>query len=176
LPRGQPKLFLLDEPLSNLDAEPGVTMVHVTHDQVEAMRLADHIVVLRAGRVELVGSPQELYDQPSNTFVAGVIGSPRMNFLEVEIVDTASGPALTHPALPEPLRFDGRRWSGRAISPGQTATLGLACVMLLLTHASSDMRARKSRSRGRSEPDRAHGRPVGKPRRLDADPRSDAGQ
>jgi multiple sugar transport system ATP-binding protein len=92
----EPKLFLFDEPLSNLDAELRVsmraeirdlharlkaTMVYVTHDQVEAMTMADKIVVLRAGRIEQVGSPLELYNKPQNTFVAGFIGSPRMNFL-----------------------------------------------------------------------------------------------
>lgn len=91
-----PKLFLFDEPLSNLDAalrvatrieiarlhrELGATMIYVTHDQVEAMTLADKIVVLRDGRVEQVGSPMHLYNDPDNTFVAGFIGSPQMNFL-----------------------------------------------------------------------------------------------
>ncbi|MBP0575246.1 ABC transporter ATP-binding protein, partial [Mycobacterium tuberculosis] len=84
-----PKLFLFDEPLSNLDAELrvhmrieiaklhrrlGVTTIYVTHDQVEAMTLADRIVVLRAGVVEQVGSPLDLYDDPDNLFVAGFIG------------------------------------------------------------------------------------------------------
>ena len=92
-----PKLFLFDEPLSNLDAalrvatrieiarlhrELGATMIYVTHDQVEAMTLADRIVVLRAGRVEQTGAPMELYNNPANTFVAGFIGSPQMNFLK----------------------------------------------------------------------------------------------
>jgi ABC-type sugar transport system ATPase subunit len=91
-----PKIFLFDEPLSNLDAELrvsmraelrelhqrlGATMVYVTHDQVEAMTMADRIVVLREGRIEQVGTPQALYERPCNTFVAGFIGSPRMNFL-----------------------------------------------------------------------------------------------
>ena len=94
----EPKLFLFDEPLSNLDAELrvsmraeirdlharlGATMVYVTHDQVEAMTMADKIVVLRAGRIEQVGSPLELYNRPCNQFVAGFIGSPRMNFVPV---------------------------------------------------------------------------------------------
>lgn len=93
----RPKLFLFDEPLSNLDAalrvqtrieiarlhrELGATMIYVTHDQVEAMTLADRIVVLRGGRVEQVGAPMELYNNPANTFVAGFIGSPQMNFLK----------------------------------------------------------------------------------------------
>jgi len=92
-----PKVFLFDEPLSNLDAELrvhmrieiarlhrdlGTTIVYVTHDQVEAMTLADKIVVLRAGLIEQVGAPLELYDNPANTFVAGFIGSPRMNFFD----------------------------------------------------------------------------------------------
>jgi multiple sugar transport system ATP-binding protein len=92
-----PKLFLFDEPLSNLDAalrvntrieiarlhrELSATMIYVTHDQVEAMTLADKIVVLNAGRIEQVGAPMELYNNPANTFVAGFIGSPRMNFLD----------------------------------------------------------------------------------------------
>ena len=92
-----PKLFLFDEPLSNLDAalrvntrieiarlhrELAATMIYVTHDQVEAMTLADRIVVLNAGRIEQVGAPMELYNNPANTFVAGFIGSPQMNFLE----------------------------------------------------------------------------------------------
>ncbi|RDC69815.1 sn-glycerol-3-phosphate ABC transporter ATP-binding protein UgpC [Rhodovulum sp. 12E13] len=92
-----PEVFLFDEPLSNLDAELrvemrveiarlhneiGATMIYVTHDQVEAMTLADKIVVLRAGRIEQVGAPLELYRDPDNRFVAGFIGSPSMNFFE----------------------------------------------------------------------------------------------
>ena len=93
----EPKLFLFDEPLSTLDAALRVntrleiaqlhrrlkaTMVYVTHDQVEAMTLADKIVVLNAGRIEQVGGPMELYNSPANEFVAGFIGSPKMNFIE----------------------------------------------------------------------------------------------
>ena len=106
-----PKLFLFDEPLSNLDAalrvntrieiarlhrELQATMIYVTHDQVEAMTLADRIVVLNAGRVEQVGAPMELYNNPANTFVAGFIGSPQMNFLEAG----ALGPAWQDPRHP----------------------------------------------------------------------------
>ena len=91
-----PEVFLFDEPLSNLDAELrvsmrveiaklhrqlGSTMIYVTHDQTEAMTLADKIVVMRAGKVEQAGTPDELYNDPANLFVAGFIGSPRMNFL-----------------------------------------------------------------------------------------------
>jgi multiple sugar transport system ATP-binding protein len=92
----QPQVFLFDEPLSNLDAKLRVAMrteikslhqrlkttsVYVTHDQIEAMTMADRIVVMNAGRVEQAGSPLELYDDPSNLFVAGFIGSPAMNFV-----------------------------------------------------------------------------------------------
>ena len=92
-----PSVFLFDEPLSNLDAKLrvqmrseirdlqkrlGVTTIYVTHDQIEAMTMADKIVVLRAGKVEQVGTPLELYDRPANTFVATFIGSPAMNLLE----------------------------------------------------------------------------------------------
>jgi len=96
----EPKIFLFDEPLSNLDAELrvqmrveiaklhkdlGNTMIYVTHDQVEAMTMADKIVVLSAGHIEQVGAPLDLYNAPRNRFVAGFIGSPKMNFLEAEV-------------------------------------------------------------------------------------------
>ncbi|QQA41714.1 ABC transporter ATP-binding protein [Pelagovum pacificum] len=95
----KPRAFLFDEPLSNLDAELrvgmrveiarlhrelGNTVIYVTHDQTEAMTLADRIVVLRSGRIEQVGTPRQLYEDPDNSFVAGFIGSPRMNFLRGE--------------------------------------------------------------------------------------------
>ena len=104
----EPKIFLFDEPLSNLDAELrvsmrgeitalhrrlGATMIYVTHDQVEAMTMADKIVVLRAGKIEQIGSPLDLYNRPANRFVAGFIGSPRMNFVPATL-DAA--PAGTH--------------------------------------------------------------------------------
>jgi alpha-glucoside transport system ATP-binding protein len=109
-----PKVFLFDEPLSNLDAAlrvatrieiaklnesmPDTTMIYVTHDQVEAMTLADRIVVLSAGRVEQVGPPLELYERPANLFVARFIGSPAMNIIPAEI--TAAG-AQTTVLLPD---------------------------------------------------------------------------
>ncbi len=100
-----PKVFLFDEPLSNLDAELRVkmrveiaklhgelrnTMIYVTHDQTEAMTLADKIVVLRSGNVEQVGSPLELYLNPANDFVAGFIGSPQMNFINCDVMDVTA--------------------------------------------------------------------------------------
>ncbi|MEM4724363.1 MAG: ABC transporter ATP-binding protein, partial [Candidatus Hadarchaeum sp.] len=99
----QPTVFLLDEPLGNLDAQLRVqvryelkriqrqlhaTMIYVTHDQIEALTLADKIVLLKSGRIEQEGSPEELYERPTNLFVAGFIGSPPMNFLEGEVLSS----------------------------------------------------------------------------------------
>lgn len=113
-----PEVFLFDEPLSNLDAELrvemrveiarlhneiGATMIYVTHDQVEAMTLADKIVVLRAGRIEQAGAPLDLYRNPNNKFVAGFIGSPSMNFLDGKF---ASG-GVDVPALRRTVRQSG---------------------------------------------------------------------
>ena len=124
----EPKVFLFDEPLSNLDAELrvqmrleiaklhqslGVTMIYVTHDQVEAMTLADKIVVLRAGQIEQIGAPLDLYNDPDSLFVAGFIGSPRMNFLEAEVAASANGAVTV--ALPDfggvtvPMQIHGNR-------------------------------------------------------------------
>ena len=105
----EPQLFLFDEPLSNLDAELrvqmrvelarlhkelGVTMIYVTHDQTEAMTLADRIVVLNAGKIEQIGAPLDLYDDPANRFVAGFVGSPRMNFMAGKIAEAEDGAAI----------------------------------------------------------------------------------
>ena len=108
----EPDVFLFDEPLSNLDAalrvatrieigklhqELGATMIYVTHDQVEAMTMADKIVVLNAGRVEQVGSPLDLYHRPRSLFVAGFIGSPGMNVLDVMLAPAEGGTLATLP-------------------------------------------------------------------------------
>ncbi|MEO8882273.1 MAG: sn-glycerol-3-phosphate ABC transporter ATP-binding protein UgpC [Devosia sp.] len=117
----EPVLFLFDEPLSNLDAELrvqmrveiarlhkqlGTTMIYVTHDQVEAMTMADKIVVLHDGRIEQAGAPLELYNAPSNRFVAGFLGSPKMNFLKPSEADDAGvvidGERLALPAIARP--------------------------------------------------------------------------
>ncbi|WP_108398627.1 ABC transporter ATP-binding protein [Devosia submarina] len=132
-----PKIFLFDEPLSNLDAELrvlmrveitslhqrlGNTMIYVTHDQIEAMTMADKIVVLRGGRIEQVGAPLELYNKPLNTFVAGFIGSPRMNFVQTKVVEnseagiTLSGEGLPNLTLPV---------QGLPLPAGAAATLGI---------------------------------------------------
>ncbi|WP_243368012.1 ABC transporter ATP-binding protein [Microvirga solisilvae] len=132
-----PKVFLFDEPLSNLDAalrvqtrieiaklhnDTGATMIYVTHDQVEAMTLADRIVVLNAGRIEQVGTPLELYHRPANLFVAGFLGSPQMNFIECVVSHVgAEGVQVQLPnasMLTAPV-------SSQGVRVGETVTLGI---------------------------------------------------
>ena len=126
-----PKVFLFDEPLSNLDAALRVatrleiarlhqsmedtTMIYVTHDQVEAMTLADRICVLRDGRVEQIGTPLELYEKPNSLFVAGFIGSPKMNFLSGRYSEPFG--AHTVGLRPEHLAVvsEGGHWTGQVI-------------------------------------------------------------
>ncbi len=135
-----PQVFLFDEPLSNLDAELRVamrleiarlhqeldasTMVYVTHDQTEAMTLADKIVVLRLGRVEQVGAPLALYDDPANRFVAGFIGSPRMNFLAATVAQKHDGAVTVALAA-----HDGTRITlpvaGAGLETGAPCALGI---------------------------------------------------
>ena len=133
----KPKVFLFDEPRSNLDAELrvqmrfelarlhrelGATIVFVTHDQVEAMTLADRIVVMRDGRVEQVGVPMDVYRDPDNTFVAGFIGSPRINLLDGRVETVGTGFAtvgfdgLTGGSVNVPLRADVQ--AGTAVKLG----------------------------------------------------------
>ena len=133
----KPEVFLFDEPLSNLDAALRVkmrvefarlheqlrtTMIYVTHDQVEAMTLADRIVVLSAGRIEQVGSPLALYEHPCNLFVAGFIGSPKMNFIAVEFVEGSAAHATVRLASGQALRCEVDGSAGR---PGDLLTLGI---------------------------------------------------
>ncbi|MBD2748618.1 sn-glycerol-3-phosphate ABC transporter ATP-binding protein UgpC [Microvirga sp. BT688] len=132
-----PKVFLFDEPLSNLDAalrvqtrieiaklhnDTRATMIYVTHDQVEAMTLADRIVVLNAGRIEQVGTPLELYHRPANLFVAGFIGSPQMNFIECQVAGVGPGEVLVSlpggGTLAVPVQPDG-------VQKGEAVTLGI---------------------------------------------------
>ena len=123
-----PSAFLFDEPLSNLDAALRVgmrqeitelhqslktTMIYVTHDQVEAMTMADKIVVLNAGRIEQVGSPMELYRRPRNLFVAGFIGSPKMNLIEG--ADAAKLGAKTIGIRPEHINVGNGPWTGTVV-------------------------------------------------------------
>ncbi|MFD2263117.1 ABC transporter ATP-binding protein [Lacibacterium aquatile] len=138
-----PRVFLFDEPLSNLDAalrvqmrfeiarlkvELGVTMIYVTHDQVEAMTLADKIVVMNGGRVEQVGSPLDLYEKPANLFVAGFIGSPKMNFLAGKVIGVSEGAAQVEVAGLTPLSVPVSRMP----QPGSSVTLGIRPEHLLV--------------------------------------------
>ncbi|MFD1253392.1 Maltose/maltodextrin import ATP-binding protein MalK [Devosia equisanguinis] len=131
----QPDVFLFDEPLSNLDAalrgdmrmelarlhnDLDATMIYVTHDQVEAMTLADKIVVLDGGVVQQVGSPLDLYNKPANLFVAGFIGSPKMNLLPAKIV-SADGGALRLATAGSEVQVPGRSDA----KAGDSVTLGL---------------------------------------------------
>jgi multiple sugar transport system ATP-binding protein len=131
----KPTVFLFDEPLSNLDAalrmdmrmeiarlhrQLGATMIYVTHDQVEAMTLADKIVVLDGGRVQQVGAPIDLYKKPANRFVAGFIGSPKMNFLDVRVTGVSGGVATVESPTVAPVPI----WA-RGFSVGDRAVLGV---------------------------------------------------
>ncbi|WP_313030999.1 ABC transporter ATP-binding protein [Massilia alkalitolerans] len=133
----KPEVFLFDEPLSNLDAalrgqtrvelarlhrELGATMIYVTHDQVEAMTLGQKIVVFNGGRIEQAGTPLELYERPANRFVAGFLGSPRMNFLPGMLAGE-EGPAV-HVRLAGGTLVDVAADAARA-SPGAAVTLGV---------------------------------------------------
>jgi len=133
----QPNVFLFDEPLSNLDAALriqmrvelehlhktlGATMVYVTHDQVEAMTMADKIVVLNAGRVEQIGPPLELYHRPKTKFVAGFIGAPSMNFLPVSIEEAAGGTAVVRYGADTRLTVPRIQTDGL---PGEGLTMGI---------------------------------------------------
>ncbi|MFN7111414.1 MAG: ABC transporter ATP-binding protein [Brevundimonas sp.] len=133
----EPDVFLFDEPLSNLDAalrvrmryefarlhaELKTTMIYVTHDQVEAMTLADRIVVLNGGRIEQVGAPMELYQRPANLFVAGFIGSPRMNLLTGEVVTASAAGATVRTTAGETIRVAVNAASAK---PGDAVTLGV---------------------------------------------------
>jgi len=138
----EPKLFLFDEPLSNLDAKLrvamraeikrlqrrlGVTSLFVTHDQVEAMTLGDRLVVMHEGRAAQIASPMEIFERPADTYVAGFIGSPAMNFLPATITEDGKAARLSDGniiALP-PGQF--------AAHPGQKVTLGIRPEHISLT-------------------------------------------
>jgi multiple sugar transport system ATP-binding protein len=163
----EPKIFLFDEPLSNLDAalrsemrveltrlhkKLGSTMIYVTHDQVEAMTMADRIVVLNAGVVQQVGTPIDLYHRPANRFVAGFIGSPKMNFMQARMVardatsakieapyfgeivltvavpDAAAGDTVTLGIRPEAIALGAGRFTA-TLKPSIIERLGLHTVV-----------------------------------------------
>ncbi len=140
----EPRIFLFDEPLSNLDAELrvqmrveiaklhndlGNTMIYVTHDQVEAMTMADKIVVLQAGIIEQVGAPLDLYNHPRNRFVAGFIGSPKMNFLDGK-VESADGNSAKLTAGGSSIVVD------RKVNAGDAVTFGVRPEHIGITEGS----------------------------------------
>ena len=127
-----PQVFLFDEPLSNLDAKLRIQMraeirelhqrlatttIYVTHDQIEAMTMADQIVVMQGGRIEQIGAPLELYDRPANTFVAGFIGAPSMNFVEGVVSTNGSSAVVRGTEIGLP--------SAPGLTEGQAITLGM---------------------------------------------------
>jgi multiple sugar transport system ATP-binding protein len=142
----RPRIFLFDEPLSNLDAalrvtmraelsrlhrQLAATMVYVTHDQVEAMTLADRLVVLNAGRVEQVGAPLDVYHRPRTRFAAGFLGSPRMNFIAADVAEvTGAGVTvkLAGGTVTVPVVGDG-------LAAGNTVTLGIRPEHVRITAA-----------------------------------------
>ncbi|WP_456268072.1 sn-glycerol-3-phosphate ABC transporter ATP-binding protein UgpC [Kushneria sp. AK178] len=148
----KPRVFLFDEPLSNLDAELrvqmrlelsrlhqqlGSTMIYVTHDQVEAMTLADKIFVLRDGVVQQSGTPLSLYDDPDNRFVAGFIGSPAMNFLSATVAEvTSNGVVAAIEGAPD--QTLAARLDGASLDKGQVITLGVRPEHLHLQADSGD--------------------------------------
>jgi multiple sugar transport system ATP-binding protein len=133
----KPSVFLFDEPLSNLDAalrmdmrmeigklhqSLGASMIYVTHDQVEAMTLADKIVVLKSGEVMQIGAPMDLYHHPANQFVAGFLGSPSMNFLDVEVKGVEGDRVTVASAALDPVTVTARN---NGFAAGGKARLGL---------------------------------------------------
>jgi multiple sugar transport system ATP-binding protein len=133
----EPSVFLFDEPLSNLDAalrintrieiaklhrQLNATTIYVTHDQVEAMTLATKIVVMNQGRVEQVGAPLELYHRPQNQFVAGFIGSPKMNFVTAKVTAVDAMGLTVEFGEAKPLAIP---FGGTGAKPGQSVTLGI---------------------------------------------------
>ncbi len=142
----EPAVFLFDEPLSNLDAKLrvqmraeikglharlGTTIIYVTHDQVEAMTMADRIVVMNGGRIEQVGTPLDLYDNPANTFVAGFLGSPAMTFVPARIDDADGNVAVTG---------TGTRLSLPEAAPrGRDVIVGLRPEALTLAQGTPDL-------------------------------------
>ncbi|MFT3673444.1 ABC transporter ATP-binding protein [Aestuariivirga sp.] len=143
----EPDVFLFDEPLSNLDAalrvqmrteigklhaDLAATMIYVTHDQVEAMTMADKIVVLNGGLIEQIGSPLELYHRPRNMFVAGFIGSPKMNFISATAANGKQGKIRVTLPGGASLLLDGQ---GASVSDGTAVTLGMRPEHLLIGEA-----------------------------------------
>jgi multiple sugar transport system ATP-binding protein len=174
----EPAAFLFDEPLSNLDAALRVgmrqeiselhqslktTMIYVTHDQVEAMTMADKIVVLNAGRIEQVGAPLELYNNPRNLFVAGFIGSPKMNFIEG--AEAAKHNAQTIGVRPEHITVGDGPWEGVV---GLSEHLGSDSFLKVATEGLGTLTVRAPGGVNASHGDRVRLAPAGKIHRFDA--------
>ncbi|MFT4911718.1 MAG: multiple sugar transport system ATP-binding protein [Brevundimonas sp.] len=149
----EPQVFLFDEPLSNLDAalrvkmryefarlheELNTTMVYVTHDQIEAMTLADRIVVLNAGHIEQVGAPMALYEHPRNLFVAQFIGSPKMNLIAAELVEGSATSATVRTAAGSTIRVAVDASGARA---GDKVTVGIRPEQLTLAGSGATITA-----------------------------------
>ncbi|MFM7445739.1 MAG: ABC transporter ATP-binding protein [Tabrizicola sp.] len=174
----EPAAFLFDEPLSNLDAALRVgmrqeiselhqslktTMIYVTHDQVEAMTMADKIVVLNAGRIEQVGAPLELYNHPRNLFVAGFIGSPKMNFIEG--AEAAKHNAQTIGVRPEHIRVGDGPWEGIV---GLSEHLGSDSFLKVAVEGIGTLTVRAPGEVNARHGDRIRLAPAGKIHRFDA--------
>jgi len=174
----EPSAFLFDEPLSNLDAALRVgmrqeiselhqslrtTMIYVTHDQVEAMTMADKIVVLNAGRIEQVGAPLELYNVPRNLFVAGFIGSPRMNLIEG--TEAAKHKAHTIGIRPEHITVGDGPWEGVV---GLSEHLGSDCFLKVSVDGIGILTVRAPGQVDARHGDRIRLAPAGKIHRFDA--------
>ncbi len=174
----EPAAFLFDEPLSNLDAALRVgmrqeiselhqslktTMIYVTHDQVEAMTMADKIVVLNAGRIEQVGAPLELYNHPKNLFVAGFIGSPRMNLIEG--AEAAKHNAHTIGVRPEHITVGEGPWEGVV---GLSEHLGSDSFLKVAVEGLGTMTVRAPGEVHARHGDRIRLAPAGKIHRFDA--------
>ena len=174
----EPSAFLFDEPLSNLDAALRVgmrqeiselhqslktTMIYVTHDQVEAMTMADKIVVLNAGRIEQVGAPLELYNVPRNLFVAGFIGSPKMNLIEG--AEAAKHKAHTIGIRPEHITVGDGPWEGVV---GLSEHLGSDCFLKVSVDGIGSLTVRAPGQVDARHGDRIRLAPAGKIHRFDA--------
>jgi len=140
----KPQLFLFDEPLSNLDAslrvqmrveisrlhrELKTTMIYVTHDQVEAMTLGERIVVFNGGRIEQVGTPHDLYNRPGNLFVAGFLGSPKMNLVAAEVMSACADRVDVRLAGGAPLTIAA---DGTTLAAGARVTVGVRAEQMTL--------------------------------------------
>ena len=145
----KPGLFLFDEPLSNLDAslrvqmrielsklhrELGATMIYVTHDQVEAMTLGQRIAVFNGGKIEQVGAPLELYDKPANLFVAGFLGSPKMNILKAKVVQHAGNQCELQLAAGTHIKLE---LDSHTLLPGDEVSLGIRAEHIVLAAQST---------------------------------------